>query len=84
MVGRTLAPIGVGTLSAAATTTAQSAFSGAVFLGVIGAVYGMLTAPKAYREHDAVHYGLLGAAVGGVAAALLTAPSAASASTSPA
>jgi len=75
--------VGMGTLSAAASTTAQSAFSGAVFLGVLGAVYGVISAPKAYREHDAVHYGLLGAAVGGVTAALLSAPSAASASTAP-
>lgn len=73
----------VGTLTTAATTTAQSAFSGAVLLGVVGAVYGAVAAPrKSFRRDDAIHYGLLGAAVGGIAAALLTAPSAASASTS--
>jgi hypothetical protein len=83
-MSRSLPPIrvGMGDLSAAATTTGQAAFSGAVFLGVVGAVYGAVTAPKAYREHDAVHYGILGAAVGGIAAALLTAPTAATASTS--
>jgi gas vesicle protein len=56
------------------TPAAQNAFSGAVVGGVAGALYALLTAPKAYREHDLKHYGLLGAAVGGAAYFLLAAP----------
>lgn len=75
-----LPPVGVGSLTSASVMAGQNAFSGAVMLGTLGLVYGYLTAPKkSMRADDATHYGLLGAAVGSVAAVLLTAPAAVSA-----
>jgi len=73
-----LPAVRVGVGAAPNVMTAQNAFSGAVLLGIVGAVYGALRAPRAYRSDDAMRYGILGAAVGGVGAVLLTTPSSSS------
>jgi hypothetical protein len=51
----------------ALTTTQTAILAGATSGAVAGLVYGWLQAPKGDREHDAVHFGWIGAAVGTVA-----------------
>jgi hypothetical protein len=58
--------------------TLQSALAGASAGAAIGAIYGILAAERpAYREHDAIHYGLAVGAIGAIAGIFWAKPSAA-------
>lgn len=54
-------------LSPAVASIVGTAATGAI----IGAAYGVATAPRGDKEHDAVHYGWIGITVGIVAGAFL-------------